>query len=200
MLRELVTGTPAESRAVAIEGNRRLTAITALPLLILLAIEGYTVLAGVHPTIWLHVFVGMLLIPPVLLKLASVGYRFVRYYINTPAYREAGPPPLLLRALGPLVLISTVLLFFSGVALVCTRYGSSWAYNLHRYSFYAWLAFMALHVLAHIWRVSRVAAVEWARDRPAPGMTARLAAVSGSLAVGLVVAVVTMHFVTLGGR
>jgi hypothetical protein len=147
-----------------------------------------------------HMFIGMVLIPPVLLKLASVGYRFVRYYINTPAYREAGPPPLLLRALGPLVLISTVLLFFSGVALVCTRYGSSWAYNLHRYSFYAWLAFMALHVLAHIWRVSRVAAVEWARDRPAPGMTARLAAVSGSLAVGLVVAVVTMHFVTLGGR
>src|SRR6266700_2655738 len=41
----------------------------------------------------LHMFVGLLLIPPVALKLASTGYRFVRYYTASPAYRRKAPPP-----------------------------------------------------------------------------------------------------------
>ena len=41
-----------------------------------------------------HMFIGMVLIPPVLLKLASTGYRFVRYYTGSQAYRAKGPPPL----------------------------------------------------------------------------------------------------------
>jgi hypothetical protein len=61
------------------DGNRRLTATTALVLLVLLAAEGATLLA-LRPLLSLHVFLGMLLIPPVALKLASIGYRFGRYY------------------------------------------------------------------------------------------------------------------------
>ena len=99
-----------------VEGNRRLTTLTAIVLLVLLAVEGLTVLAGVRSTLSVHVFVGMLLVPPIALKLASVGYRFVRYYTRSVPYRKAGPPPWFLRALGPVVVISTLTLFGSGVA------------------------------------------------------------------------------------
>ena len=60
----------------------------------------------------------MLLIPPVLLKIGSTGWRFVRYYRGSPAYRRKGPPPALLRLLGPVVVILTVGVLASGVALV----------------------------------------------------------------------------------
>ena len=48
-------------------------------LLVLLAVEGVTILF-LRPLLSVHIFVGMLLIPPVALKLGSTGYRFVRYY------------------------------------------------------------------------------------------------------------------------
>ena len=35
--------------------------------------------------LWVHLFVGMVLIGPVLLKMASTGYRFARYYTANPA-------------------------------------------------------------------------------------------------------------------
>ena len=53
-------------------------------------------------------FVGLLLIPPVVLKLASTGYRFVRYYAGARAYREKGPPPLPLRLLAPVLVASAL--------------------------------------------------------------------------------------------
>jgi hypothetical protein len=46
-------------------------------LLLLLAAEGATVLA-IRQLLSVHVFLGMLLIPRAVLKLASTGYRFVR--------------------------------------------------------------------------------------------------------------------------
>ena len=98
-------------------GNERLTAATAGVLLVLLAVEGATIVA-LRPLLSVHVFVGVLLIPPIVLKLASTGYRFVRYYTRHPAYRRQGPPRLLLRLLGPLVVVSTLALFGTGVARV----------------------------------------------------------------------------------
>ena len=49
------------------EGNARLTALTAIVLFVLLAVEGVSILA-IRPLLSLHVFVGLLLIPPVALK------------------------------------------------------------------------------------------------------------------------------------
>ena len=46
-----------------------------------------------------HMFIGMVLIPPVLLKLGSTGYCFARYYLDTRAYREKGRPLTPLRLL-----------------------------------------------------------------------------------------------------
>jgi hypothetical protein len=53
-------------------GNERLTGLTGLTLLILFAVEGFTILA-VRQMLTLHFFVGMLLASPVLLKLCRPG-------------------------------------------------------------------------------------------------------------------------------
>ena len=45
-------------------------------------------------------------------------WRFARYYTGAPAYRRKGPPPVLLRLLGPVVVILTLVLLFSGVGLL----------------------------------------------------------------------------------
>ena len=58
-------------------------------LIILLAAIGLTILR-IHSLLSVHLFVGMLLIPPVLLKMASTGYRFVRYYMGNFRYRKKG--------------------------------------------------------------------------------------------------------------
>ena len=80
-----------ERRADAgVAGNARLTAANAVVLLVLLAAEGVTILR-VHQLLSPHVFIGMVLIPPVLLKVASTTWRFARYYVG--ALRQAQPPP-----------------------------------------------------------------------------------------------------------
>jgi hypothetical protein len=106
-----------------VAANARLTASNAVVLLVLLAAEGVTILR-VRELLTPHVFIGMVLIPPVLLKMASTGWRFARYYRGTPAYRRKGPPPLLLRLLGPVVVVLTVVLLASGVGLLLA--GPSW--------------------------------------------------------------------------
>ena len=74
------------SRNGGVEGNERLTVATALVLMLLLAAEGITLLF-IRPLLPVHVFIGMMLVPPVLLKLGSTGWRLMRYYQrrrNTP--------------------------------------------------------------------------------------------------------------------
>src|ERR1700761_9310388 len=56
-------------------GNERLTAMTGAVLLILLLVEGFTILR-LGRLLTLHFFLGMLLIGPVALKAGSVTYRF----------------------------------------------------------------------------------------------------------------------------
>src|SRR4051794_20286826 len=101
-------------RLRATEGNERLTALTALVLFVLLAVEGVTIV-WLRPFLAVHLFVGLLLIPPVALKLASTGCRFARYYTRNPSYRRRGPPPALLRWTAPGVVASTLVVLASGV-------------------------------------------------------------------------------------
>lgn len=70
-------------------GNERLTTVVGATLFVLLAVIGLTILR-IHSLLSVHLFVGMLLVPPVLLKLSSTGYRFVRYYTGNASYREKG--------------------------------------------------------------------------------------------------------------
>ena len=97
------------------EGNEILTSATAVVLTLLLIAEGVTIVL-IGDLLSAHMFIGMALIPPVLLKLGSTGYRFARYYSGARVYREKGPPPLLLRLLAPLLVITTIIIFATGVA------------------------------------------------------------------------------------
>ena len=68
-------------------GNERLTATVGALFLVPIVVELATIVLGVHTFMSLHVFVGFVLIPAVLLKLASTGWRFARYYTRSEASR-----------------------------------------------------------------------------------------------------------------
>jgi hypothetical protein len=98
-------------------GNSLLIAWTGLLLLVLVAGELITLL-DVRGLIDWHVGIGVLLVPVALVKTAATGWRIVRYYTGHQPYRTAGPPPTLLRVLGPLVVVSTLGLLASGLVLI----------------------------------------------------------------------------------
>ncbi|HKF76720.1 MAG TPA: hypothetical protein VKF59_11305 [Candidatus Dormibacteraeota bacterium] len=180
-----------DSQATRVEGNRRLTGITAMVLLVLLAAEGLTVL-GLRRHLPLHLFIGALLVPPALLKIGSVGLRFVRYYAGDPAFRAAGPPDLLMRLNGPLVVLSTLAVLATGLELWLfgLRFGAVWI-TAHMVSFLVWMAVSAVHVLAHLERAQRLAASELLSD-DVPGGVTRRSLLGASLLLGLVLALVTV--------
>ncbi len=98
-------------------GNAALTAWIGLALLLLFLAELLTLLDVTGLISW-HIVIGVLLVPPALVKTATTGWRILRYYTGHPAYRQAGPPPLLLRLLGPLVVLTTLAVLGSGLVLI----------------------------------------------------------------------------------
>lgn len=170
-------------RSGGTDGNERLTATTGALLLLLLAAEGVTIVF-IRPLLTLHMFLGVLLIPPVVLKLASSGYRFFRYYAGSAAYRLKGPPQIFMRLLvAPLLVASTTIVFSSGVVLLASgRRAGMWV-GIHKASFVVWLAVASVHVLVYVWRIPRLAL-----DRRSPGFAVRLGLLAAALVVGLWVA------------
>lgn len=137
-------------RAGGTVGNERLTTAAGIVLLVLLAVIGVTLLR-LRSLLWVHLFVGMLLIGPIALKLASTGYRFLRYYTADSRYRRKGPPPAVLRMIAPIVVLSTLVVFVSGVLLLLIGPASRSALlPLHKISFIVWVVFTSLHVLGHL--------------------------------------------------
>jgi hypothetical protein len=131
-------------------GNERLTVITGLVLIVLLAAVGVTIVR-IGQLLWLHLFLGLVVLGPVCLKLASTGYRFVRYYTGDEAYRRKGPPAPVLRGLAPLVVFFTLAVFVTGVALLLLGPSSrNPLVLLHKAAFIAWVVFTALHVIGHL--------------------------------------------------
>lgn len=173
-------------------GNEQLTAATAVVLLVLLAALGVTILR-IGAMLNAHMFLGLLLIGPVVLKMASTGYRFVRYYTANPPYRLKGPPPAAMRLMAPIVVISTVVVFASGVALLLVGPASSGILRpLHKASFIIWLAVTALHVLGHLGELPAALRSERRAERPwegqGSGRGARAVSLAGALVGGLVLA------------
>jgi hypothetical protein len=173
------------------DGNTQLTATVGMILVVLLAVIGVTILR-ISQLISVHLFVGLLLIGPVGLKLASTGYRFARYYTHDRAYREKGPPQPILRLIAPIVVLMTVTVFASGVALLFEGpHNRGSLLLIHKASFVVWIAFTALHVLGHLsglggdLRAARPAIP----GRPSPGSSGRWLALTGALVGGLVLAI-----------
>src|SRR2546423_14337487 len=93
-------GENGEGRSGVI-GNERLTALAGAVLLVLILLELVSS-ANLHALLPLHIFVGVFLAGPLVAKLCSTGYRFVRYYTKSPAYLRSGPRRLPLRGPAPL--------------------------------------------------------------------------------------------------
>jgi hypothetical protein len=184
-------------------GNAMLTAWTGLVLLVLSVGELLT-LFDVRGYLSWHVAIGALLIPPALMKTATTGWRILRYYVGNAPYRVAGPPPMALRLLGPLVVLSTLGLLGSGVLLVLLGndgghasvisflgFGVSWI-TVHQGFFAVWVGATGLHLLGRI-----VPAVLLtfgrARQRRLPGGPARTAVVVVAAAVAVLLAVLLVR-------
>lgn len=174
------------------DGNEQLTAITGMTLIVLLAIVGVTILR-IGQLIWLHLFVGLFLIGPVVLKMSSTGYRFMRYYTGNRVYREKGPPPPILRLIAPGVVVTTVAVLATGVVLLFEGPAHrNPLLLLHKVSFIVWIALTALHVLGHLPGLSTSfrGAVSPRDEMGIPGTSGRWIALLGALVAGLVIAVV----------
>jgi len=186
-------------------GNARLTAWTGLVLLALLLAELVTLL-DVRGLISWHVAIGVLLVPFALVKTATTGWRILRYYAGARPYRSAGPPPLFLRVLGPLVVAATLAVLASGIVLVAvgderghaalfTALGQriDWE-SLHQAAFVVFAVVTGLHLLARLVPALTLVSARVRRAvgaRPAgsvPGAPRRVTALAATLVAAAVAA------------
>ena len=176
------------------DGNEQLTALTGVLLIALLAALGVTIVR-IGQMLNVHMFLGMLLLGPVALKMGSTGYRFVRYYTGSGAYRLKGPPSIELRLLAPFVVVLTVAVFGTGVALLLVGPEHRGILGpLHKIAFFVWLGATALHVLGHLVELPRALARAAHRD-PAwddqgAGRGSRALLLASAIAGGLIIALV----------
>ena len=178
----------------AVVGNERLTALAGAVLLVLIVVELVTA-AKLRALLSAHVFVGVLLAGPLVVKIGSTGYRFLRYYTRSPAFVRRGPPRLALRVLVPLLLATTLVVIGSGIGLVVTGPRSAGPLlPLHGFSVLVWLPLIAIHVFAHIRRVPRLVADDWSKQstEQAPGRGRRLGVNLGALMLGVIAAILLL--------
>jgi hypothetical protein len=180
-------------------GNARLTAWTGLVLLALIVVELIT-LINVSGLISWHIFVGTLLLPPALLKTGSTGWRIARYYTRDPDYRKAGPPPMLLRILGPAVVAATLGVLVSGLVLIAFDRSQDrrvlfsalgqpvTALRIHQGLFLIWIAVVALHVLGRFVPALELTVAGGSKGVSVDGGGRRGLALLVSLAFGLIAA------------
>ena len=187
-------------------GNARLTAWTGL-LLLALSLAELITLINVGSLISWHIAIGVILIPPALLKTASTGWRVVRYYRGNPAYLRGGPPPMLLRVLGPGVVLSTLGLLGSGLLLILLGQDSSrsvlfsalgqrvdWL-TVHQGMFIVWAVLTGVHVLARTIPAVQLTVLHSRTATAVDGTRIRAAVLIGTLVVaGLAAAYVLSAF------
>lgn len=175
-------------------GNERLTALTGAVLLALIVAELVTT-ASLHTLLSAHIFVGVLLAGPLILKLGSAGYRFLRYYTRSPAYVRKGPPRLALRVLAPLLVATTLLLIGSGIGLLVVGPGQEGLMmRLHAFSTLIWIPLLAIHAVAYFPRVPRLVADDWSASPSAwtPRRGIRLGVNLGALLGGVFAAILLL--------
>ncbi len=174
-------------------GNERLTAMTGAVLLVLFAVEVVTTLL-MGSLFGLHFFLGMLLIGPVCLKIGSTVWRFCRYYLRSEPYVRRGPPPALQRVLGPALVITSAGVLGTGVMLAVQGPVFMWG-KLHQLCFYLWLIIVIIHVVHYLPRLPKMLAGQSAGTvmQAVAGRRARWLLLAGSLAGGLILAILTYH-------
>ncbi len=176
----------------SVVGNERLTALAGAVLLMLIVIELVSS-ASLHAGLAVHIFVGVGLSGPLVVKIGSTGYRFLRYYTRSPAFVRRGPPRLALRVLAPLLLVTTLVVIGSGIGLVVTSpEQAGLLLPMHNLSVLVWLSLIAIHVCAYIWRTPRLVADDWRKPSGRSLQNARglrLGVNLGALLAGAVAAI-----------
>lgn len=186
---------PVEGRSGGPAGNARLTAWTGLLLLILLLAESLTAL-DVRGFITWHIGLGALLVGPVLLKIATTSWRAGRYYTGNPGYAVAGPPPMVFRVDGPLLVVSMVALLATGIIAALVGPDSARTglvgpldlITLHQTAFWFWAVSVGVHVLGRLvpaWRIARARPGAGGSAPRVPGRLPRALLVVGALAAGV---------------
>lgn len=193
---------PVTGRTSGPAGNAQLTAWTGLLLLALIAVELVT-LIDVRGMLSWHVVVGVLLVAVAVLKIASTGWRFLRYYSGHRPYQQAGPPPTLLRILGPLVIVATVGVLGSGLWLIAVGADSGRnalftvlgqridLLTIHQGMFLVFAVVAGLHVLARLVPAVAVTTGRIQREGsagPLRGWAPRLAILTATLVAGALAA------------
>ena len=179
------------------DGNELLTIATAGVLTLLLAAEGITLLR-MNSLLGVHMFLGLVLIPPLALKIGSTGYRFARYYTHNRPYVAKGPPALPLRLLAPVLVLSTIGIFVTGVLLLALGHKSDQLVLLHKASFIVWAGCFGIHFLAYLPRVLTSLMTDWrgARAEPVPGAGLRAMLIAASIGAGAALAVSLLGAIT----
>ena len=179
------------------EGNELLTIGAASLLTILLMAEGVTLLA-MNRLLSVHMFLGLVLIPPILLKLGSTGYRFARYYTQSRPYVDKGPPALPMRLLAPVLAASTVGVFATGVWLLALGHKSNQVLFLHQASFAVWAGAFGIHFLVYAPRVLRSLSdgMRGMRAERVPGSGLRGMLLAASLGAGFALALTLVSAIT----
>lgn len=184
-------------------GNALLTAWTGLLLLVLFGVEMATLLNLRSLLSW-HVVVGILLVPPALLKTATTGWRIVGYYTKRAPYRSAGPPPMPLRMLGPLVVLFTLAVLGSGLTLIALGPTAGRAglltvmgvkistLTIHQGFALVWAAVTGLHTLGRLLPALRIVSTPLRTGTRVPGMPFRVAALIFALFVAAVAATLVL--------
>jgi hypothetical protein len=166
--------------------NEQLTAILAAVLVPLLVAEGATML-NVRGLLTVHAFVGMLLVPVVVVKLVSAGWRMSRYYAGGEEYVLRGPPQLLIRVVvAPVLVASTVVLFGTGIALLAFDQTEGTLVGLHKASFVVWVGAFGLHLL------TRTAPLLGALRHRVPGGSLRVGVATMAIVAGVGLATLTL--------
>lgn len=188
--------TGGERGAAGVAGNKRLTSLLGVALLALLVLQVASALFFalltynvaffngpaydvVRPV---HFFVGFALMPLLGLKLASTGWRFSRYYLRARAYRRAGPPHWPARLIAPLLVISGVSVFASGVEMWSFQNQLGWPWTaIHNVAAFTFVAVLTIHVVLYAREAHAEAAAdlttsrtsEPGREPPGGGLTRR---------------------------
>lgn len=176
--------------------NERLTGIAGTILFILI-VSQLVITANLHSLLSVHIFVGILLSGPLLIKMCSTGFKFLLYYAGNPAFVKHGAPNIWLRLLAPFLVMMTILVFISGFAL--TFVGPNHMgifFTIHAASVALWIPLVIVHIYAHIKRATRITLSdlrEKARLR-VKGRNARLGTNVAGLVMGAIAAVLMLPF------
>lgn len=180
---------PHPRRSVPVAGNLILTSHAGLVVLFFLILLYFTGLEFA-PLRGVHFGLGFALIPILLVKLGSTGWRAVNYYFDRDPYRAAGPPWLLPRIMALPLTLCAIAATISGVVLWATGTDrGTWA-TVHIYSVISLAVVVVVHLAIYTrkaFRASTRSLEETRTTRQERIMVWALlvALVVGSAAVGL---------------